>query len=76
MVPRGGLLFSFFDFSIFCEFFFFVDFLFVFVMFFCASKKQEKTKKRRTASKRDERHGRSRHRPTKVLEFVKSILRP
>ena len=31
---------------------------------------------KRNASKRDERHGQSRHRPTKVLEFVKLILRP
>ena len=28
------------------------------------------------ASKRDQRHGRSRHRPTKVFEIVKLILRP
>ena len=31
---------------------------------------------KRNASKRDERHGRSRHRPTKVFEFVKLISRP
>ena len=34
------------------------------------------TKMKRDASKRDERHGRSRHRPTKVLEFIELILRP
>ena len=54
---------------VFHFFFFFVDFL-----FFLA--KNRKKKMKRNASKRDERHGRSRHRATKVLDFVKLILRP
>ena len=41
-----------------------------------AKKKNGKNKMKRNASKRDERHGRSRYQPTKVLEFVKLILRP
>ena len=36
--------------------------------------KKIKEKMKRNASKRDERHGRSRHGPTKVLEFVKFNL--
>ena len=37
-------------------------------------KTNRKNKMKRTAIKRDERHGRSRYRPTKVFNFAKLIL--
>ena len=39
-------------------------------------KQKKKENMKRNASKRDERRGRSRHRPTKVLGVVKLIVRP
>ena len=80
--------FFFFDFLFCFFFFFFVAFLifcFVFFSFFLfffkekenkAKNARKKGKMKRNASKRDDRHGRSRHRQTKVFEIVKLILRP
>ena len=81
---EGGVFFRFFFFHLFFVLVFVVFFVFFFVDFFVLAKKKKTEKKRkhkkgkmkRNASKRDERHGRSRHRTTIVLEFVTLILRP
>ena len=55
--------------------FFFVIAFFVFLLVFLFFFKKKK-KKFLPSGRPKERHGRSRHRPTKVFEFVKLDLRP